>query len=135
MHISIKNRKPLTSKDRERYVHATRENAGMTAWTVQKSSFGQNDILGCIDTISYKPRIIYLDQTTSISNVAPRQRKIENSLKAPPATSSIVISVHGIDGYKEKFGIDWIPVITRHVQCVWLPDGSWTRTEKEIEKH
>ena len=48
-------RKPLTSKDREHYIHKLREREGRVAWTVNKSRFGQNDILGCIDTISYTP--------------------------------------------------------------------------------
>ena len=38
-------KKPLTGKDREKYIHGLRESEGRITWTVNKAKFGQNDII------------------------------------------------------------------------------------------
>ena len=125
-------RKPLTSKDRENYVHKLREREGRVAWTVNKSRFGQNDILGCIDTISYAPWDIYMDQTTTVSHISPRRAEIRRMLINAPETLRVSIFVHGIDGYREKRDNVWVPVITRHVMEQWIDDDDWERTEMPV---
>ena len=121
--------KPLTSRDREQYVHKLRTREGRIAWTVNKSRFGQNDILGCIDTISYTPWDIFLDQTTTVHHIADKRAEITRMLRDAPETPRVVIFVHGIDGYREKQGKDWVPVITRHVMEEWKDTGEWERIE------
>ena len=125
-------RKPLTSKDRENYVHMLREREGRVAWTVNKSRFGQNDILGCIDTISYDPWGIILDQTSTIRHISDRKREIQRMLINAPETAGVSIFVHGIDGYRERKGNEWVPVITRHVMEQWIDDDDWERTEMPV---
>jgi len=125
-------RKPLTSKDRENYVHKLREREGRVAWTVNKSRFGQNDILGCIDTISYTPWDIYMDQTTTVSHISPRRAEIKRMLINAPETAGVSIFVHGIDGYREKRDNVWVPVFTRHVMEQWIDDDDWERTEMPV---
>ena len=125
-------RKPLTSKDRENYVHKLREREGRIAWTVNKSRFGQNDILGCVDTISYTPWDIYMDQTSTIHHLSDRKREIQRMLINAPETSGVSIFVHGIDGYREKRDNVWAPVITRHVMEQWIDDDGWERTEMPV---
>ena len=124
-------KKPLTSKDREHYVHKLREREGRIAWTVNKSRFGQNDILGCIDTISYDPWGIILDQTSTIRHISDRKREIQRMLINAPETLRVSIFVHGIDGYRERKGNVWVPVITRHVMEQWI-DDDWERTEMPV---
>ncbi len=126
-------RKPLTSKDREHYVHNMREKEGRTAWTVNKASFGQNDILGCIDTISYDPWEIILDQTSTVHHISDKKREIQRMLKRSPETSDIKIVVHGVDGYRIRQEKKWIPVITRHVEETWI-DDEWERENMPIDK-
>ena len=121
--------KPLTSRDREQYVHKLRTREGRIAWTVNKSRFGQNDILGCIDTISYTPWDIFLDQTSTVNHISHKRAEIVRMLRDAPETSGVVIFVHGIDGYREKQGKDWIPVITRHVVEEWKDNGEWERIQ------
>ena len=121
--------KPLTSRDREQYVHKLRTREGRIAWTVNRARFGQNDILGCIDTISYTPWDIFLDQTTDVSNISHRRAEIKRMLMDAPETPGVVIFVHGIDGYREKQGKDWVPVITRHVMEEWKDTDEWERIE------
>ena len=121
--------KPLTSRDREQYVHKLRTREGRIAWTVNKSRFGQNDILGCIDTISYTPWDIFLDQTTTVHHIADKRAEITRMLMDAPETPGVVVFVHGIDGYREKQGKDWVPVITRHVMEEWKDTGEWERIE------
>ena len=125
-------RKPLTSRDREQYVHKLRTREGRIAWTVNKSRFGQNDILGCIDTISYTPWDIYMDQTTTVSHISPRRAEIKRMLINAPETAGVSIFVHGIDGYRERKGNVWVPVITRHVMEQWIDDDDWERTEMPV---
>lgn len=115
-------RKPLTSGDREQYIHALREKQGRIAWTVHKSSFGQNDILGCVDTISYTSSDIILDQTSTVREISHKRIEYRR----------IVICVHGVDGFREKIEKKWSPVITRHVMETWQPDGTWKRKEMPI---
>ena len=121
--------KPLTSRDREQYVHKLRTRAGRIAWTVNKARFGQNDILGCIDTISYTPWDIFLDQTSTVHHIADKRAEITRMLMDAPETPGVVVFVHGIDGYREKQGKDWVPVITRHVMEEWKDTGEWERIE------
>lgn len=124
-----KSIKPLTSRDREQYIHRMRENEGRVTWTVNKSSFGQNDILGCIDTISYTQWDIILDQTSTVRHISDKRREIERMLHDAPETQLTLIFVHGIDGYREKQGTKWVPVITRHVTEKWIDSGEWEREE------
>ena len=125
-------RKPLTSKDREHYVHKLREREGRTAWTVNKSRFGQNDILGCIDTISYTPWDIFMDQTSTVNHISHKRAEIKRMLTNAPETAGVSIFVHGIDGYREKRDNVWVPVITRHVMEQWIDDDDWERTEMPV---
>ena len=127
-------RKPLTSKDREHYVHKLREREGRIAWTVNKSRFGQNDILGCIDTISYTPWDIYMDQTSTVNHISHKRAEIKRMLIDAPETPGVSIFVHGIDGYRERKGNEWVPVITRHVMEKWIDDDDWERTEMQCRK-
>ena len=127
-------RKPLTSKDREHYVHNMREKEGRTAWTVNKASFGQNDILGCIDTISYDPWEIILDQTSTVRHISDKKTEIKKMLKNAPETAGVSIYIHGVDGYRELRDKKWIPVITRHVMEKWIDDGEWERTEMPVHE-
>ena len=124
--------KPLTSRDREQYVHKLRTRAGRIAWTVNKARFGQNDILGCIDTISYTPWDIFLDQTSTVHHIADKRAEITRMLRDAPETPGVVIFIHGIDGYREKQGNEWVPVITRHVMEQWIDDDDWERTEMPV---
>jgi hypothetical protein len=124
-------RKPLTSKDRENYVHKLREREGRVAWTVNKSRFGQNDILGCIDTISYDPWEIIMDQTSTIHHISDKKKEIQRMLQHSPEVSGIRIVVHGVDGYQIMQGKKWIPVISRHVEETWI-DDEWEREEVPI---
>ena len=126
--------KPLTSRDREQYVHKLRTREGRIAWTVNKSSFGQNDILGCIDTISYTPWDIYLDQTSTVHHIPDKRKEIMRMLKKAPETSGVFIFVHGLDGYRIREGKKWIPIIARHVMETWLGDDDWERIEMPISK-
>ena len=125
-------RKPLTSKDREHYVHRLREREGRTAWTVNKSRFGQNDILGCIDTISYTPWDIYMDQTSTVNHISHKRAEIKRMLTNAPETAGVSIFVHGVDGYRERKDNEWVPVITRHVMEQWIEDDDWERTEMPV---
>jgi len=125
-------RKPLTSGDREQYIHAFREKQGRIAWTVHKSSFGQNDILGCVDTISYTPSDIILDQTSTVREISHKRIEYRRMLKKPSQSKRIVSCVHGVDGFREKIEKKWSPMITRHVMETWLPDGTWKREEMPI---
>ena len=125
-------RKPLTSKDREHYVHGLREREGRTAWTVNKSRFGQNDILGCIDTISYTPWDIYMDQTSTVNHISHKRAEIRRMLINAPETPGVSIFIHGIDGYRERKGNVWVPVVTRHVMEQWIDDDDWERTEMPV---
>jgi len=125
-------RKPLTSKDREHYVHKLRAREGRIAWTVNKSRFGQNDILGCIDTISYTPWDIYMDQTSTVNHISHKRAEIRRMLINAPETVGVSIFVHGIDGYREKRDNVWVPVITRHVMEQWIDDDDWERTEMPV---
>ena len=125
-------RKPLTSKDRENYVHKLREREGRIAWTVRKSRFGQNDILGCVDTISYDPWGIILDQTSTIRHISDRKREIQRMLHHSPEVPDVRVVVHGVDGHREKKENVWVPVITRHVVEQWIDDGDWERTEMPV---
>ena len=125
-------RKPLTSKDREHYVHKLRAREGRIAWTVNKSRFGQNDILGCIDTISYTPWDIYMDQTSTVNHISHKRAEIKRMLINAPETVGVSIFVHGIDGYRERKGNEWVPVITRHVMEQWIDDDDWERTEMPV---
>jgi hypothetical protein len=128
-------RKPLASKDREHYIHNMREKEGRTAWTVNKASFGQNDILGCIDTISYDPWEIILDQTSTVHHVPDKKKEIQRMLQHPPEVSGIKIVIHGVDGYRIMHGKKWIPVISRHVMEEWIDDGEWERTEMPVHEN
>ena len=125
-------RKPLTSKDREHYVHKLRAREGRIAWTVNKSRFGQTDILGCIDTISYTPWDIYMDQTSTVNHISHKRAEIKRMLINAPETAGVSIFIHGIDGYREKKGNEWVPVITRHVMEQWIGDDDWERTEMPV---
>lgn len=125
-------RKPLTSGDREQYIHALREKQGRIAWTVHKSSFGQNDILGCVNTISYTSSDIILDQTSTVREISHKRIEYRRMLKKPSQSRRIVICVHGVDGFREKIEKKWSPVITRHVMETWQPDGTWKRKEMPI---
>ena len=125
-------RKPLTSKYRENYVHKLREREGRIAWTVRKSRFGQNDILGCVDTISYDPWGIILDQTSTIRHISDRKREIQRMLHHSPEVPDVRVVVHGVDGHREKKENVWVPVITRHVVEQWIDDGDWERTEMPV---
>ena len=118
-------KKPLTGKDREKYIHGLRESEGRITWTVNKAKFGQNDILGCIDTISYSPFDIYLDQTSTVHHISDKKAEIIRMLKNAPETINIVIRVHGVDGYRLGDQI----VITRYVRETWLEDGTWEREQ------
>ena len=131
---AVTKRKPLTSRDREQFVHEYRRNQGRIPWTVNKSSFGQNDILGCIDTISYDPWEIILDQTSTIHHISDKKREIQRMLKHSPETSDIKIVVHGVDGYRIRQEKKWIPVITRHVEETWI-DDEWEREEVPIDEN
>ena len=122
-------RKPLTSRDREQYVHKLRTREGRIAWTVNKSRFGQNDIFGCIDTISYTPWDIYMDQTSTFNHISHKRTEIVRMLRDAPETPGVVIFIHGIDGYREKQGKEWVPVITRHVMEEWKGTDEWDRIE------
>ena len=124
--------KPLTSRDREQYVHKLRTREGRIAWTVNKSRFGQNDILGCIDTISYTPWDVFLDQTSTVNHISHKRTEIVRMLRDAPETPGVVIFIHGIDGYREKQGKEWVPVITRHVRELWIDDDDWERTEMPV---
>lgn len=126
------DQKPLTSRDREQYIHTLRENQNRIAWTVNKSRFGQNDILGCIDTISYTPWNIFLDQTSTIAHISDKRRDIEQTLEFPPLLPSVKIVIHGLDGYRIKQGKKWVPVFTRHVMEEWMANGKWNRVEMPI---
>ena len=125
-------RKPLTSKDREHYVHNLRAREGRVAWTVNKSRFGQTDILGCIDTISYTPWDIYMDQTSTVNHISHKRAEIKRMLINAPETAGVSIFVHGIDGHRERKGNEWVPVITRHVMEQWIDDDDWERTEMPV---
>ena len=125
-------KKPLTSKDREHYVHKLREREGRIAWTVNKSRFGQNDILGCIDTISYDPWGIILDQTSTIRHISDRKREIQRMLHHSPEVPDVRVVVHGVDGHREKKENVWVPVITRHVMEQWIDDDDWERYEMPV---
>ena len=125
-------RKPLTSKDREHYVHKLRAREGRIAWTVNKSRFGQTDILGCIDTISYTPWDIYMDQTSTVNHISHKRAEIKRMLINAPETAGVSIFVHGIDGHRERKGNEWVPVITRHVMEQWIDDEDWERTEMPV---
>ena len=125
-------RKPLTSKDREHYVHKLRATEGRIAWTVNKSRFGQNDILGCIDTISYTPWDIFMDQTSTVNHISHKRAEIKRMLINAPETPGVSIFVHGIDGHRERKGNEWVPVITRHVMEQWIDDDDWERTEMPV---
>ncbi|MBX8640754.1 MAG: hypothetical protein KIS29_10505 [Thermoplasmata archaeon] len=118
-------KKPLTGKDREKYIHGLRESEGRVTWTNHKVRFGAQDILGCIDTISYSPFDIYLDQTSTVNHMSHKRAEIVRMLKDAPETINVVVMVHGVDGYRlgnEK-------VITRYVRETWLEDGSWEREQ------
>ena len=130
---AVTKRKPLTSRDREQFVHEYRKNQGRIPWTVNKSSFGQNDILGCIDTISYDPWEVILDQTSTIHHISDKKREIQRMLKHSPETSDIKIVVHGVDGYRIRQEKKWIPVISRHVIETWI-DDEWEREDMPIDK-
>ena len=131
---TLTKKKPLTSRDREQFVHEYRKNQGRIPWTVNKSSFGQNDILGCIDTISYDPWEIILDQTSTVHHISNKKREIQRMLKHSPETSDIKIVVHGVDGYRIRQEKKWIPVITRHVEETWI-DDEWEREEVQIDEN
>ena len=121
--------KPLTSRDREQYVHKLRTREGRIAWTVNKSRFGQNDILGCIDTISYTPWDVFLDQTSTVNHISHKRAEIKRMLINAPETAGVSIFVHGIDGHRERKGNEWVPVITRHVMEEWKGTDEWERIE------
>ncbi|MGP6240468.1 hypothetical protein ACNF40_08730 [Cuniculiplasma sp. SKW4] len=121
--------KPLTSRDREQYVHRFRENQGRISWTVRKASFGQNDILGCVDTISYTPSRIIFDQTSTVHHIPDKRKEYQRMLQNSPTHPGIMVCIHGVEGYRKKIDGKWIPVITRHVIETWLPDSSWKREE------
>ncbi len=125
--------KPLTSRDREQFVHEYRKSQDRIPWTVNKARFGQNDMLGCIDTISYDPWEIILDQTSTIHHVSDKKREIQRMLHHSPEVSGIRIVVHGVDGYRIMQGKKWIPVITRHVEETWI-DDEWEREEVPIDE-
>lgn len=118
-------KKSLTAKDREQFIHRYRESQGRIAWTNHKVRFGQQDIFGCIDTISYAPERIILDQTSTINHMSHKRAEIVRMLKSPPNTDHIKIVVHGVDGY--RLGDDRI--ITRHVMETWLIGGTWNREQ------
>ena len=122
-------RKPLTSGDRERYVHRYRQSQGKVSWTVHKSSFGQNDILGCVDTISYSPSRIILDQTSTVHHIPDKRKEYRRMLQKSPTNPGIMVCIHGVEGFRKKIDGKWIPVITRHVIETWLSDDSWKREE------
>lgn len=126
------DQKPLTSRDREQYVHQLNQNEGRIAWTVNKSRFGQNDILGCIDTISYTPINLTLDQTSTVYHMSDKRKEIKRMLKTAPQTEDFTIRVHGLDGYRIKQGKKWVPVFTRHVMEEWMANGKWNRVEMPI---
>ena len=128
---TVTKKKPLTSRDREQYVHEYRKSQGRIPWTVNKSSFGQNDMLGCIDTISYDPWEIILDQTSTIHHTSDKKKDIQKMLHHSPEVSGIRIVVHGVDGYRIMQGKKWIPVISRHVEETWI-DDEWEREEVPI---
>ena len=128
----IEKRQPLTSRDREQYVHQYRIDQNMVAWTVNKARFGQNDILGCIDTISYDPYQIILDQTTSVSNVSYKRIEIKRMLLNAPESIEILIEVHGIDGYRIRKEKKWTPVVTRHVKYTWVETDEWEKEEVPV---
>ena len=122
-------KKSLTAKDREQYIHKLRAREGRIAWTVNKARFGQNDILGCIDTISYTPWVIILDQTSTVNHISHKRAEIERMLINAPVNSNLIVTIHGVDGFREKQGKDWIPIITRHVMETWQKDRTWHRVE------
>ena len=126
--------KPLTSRDREQYVHEYRKSQGRIPWTVNKARFGQNDMLGCIDTISYDPWEIILDQTSTVHHIPDKKREIQRMLHHSPETSDIKIVVHGVDGYRIRQEKKWIPVISRHVEETWI-DDEWERAEVPIDEN
>ena len=128
---TVTKKKPLTSRNREQYVHEYRKSQGRIPWTVNKSSFGQNDILGCIDTISYDPWEIIMDQTSTIHHIPDKKKEIQRMLQHSPEVSGIRIVVHGVDGYQIMQGKKWIPVISRHVEETWIDDG-WEGEEVPI---
>ncbi len=128
---TVTKKKPLTSRNREQYVHEYRKSQGRIPWTVNKSSFGQNDILGCIDTISYDPWEIIMDQTSTIHHIPDKKKEIQRMLQHSPEVSGIRIVVHGVDGYQIMQGKKWIPVISRHVEETWI-DDEWEREEVPI---
>ena len=124
--------KPLTSRDREQFVHEYRKIQGRIPWTVNKARFGQNDILGCIDTISYDPWEIVLDQTSTVNHISHRKREIQRMLHHSPEVPDVRVVVHGVDGHREKKDNEWVPVITRHVMEQWIDDDDWERTEMPV---
>ena len=128
----IEKRQPLTSRDREQYVHQYRKDQNMVVWTVKKARFGQNDILGCIDTISYDPYQIILDQTTTVHHISDRINEIEKMLLNAPESIEILIEVHGIDGYRIRKEKKWIPVVTRHVKYTWMETDEWEKEEVPV---
>ena len=125
-------RLPLTSRDREQYVHQYRIEQNMVAWTVNKARFGQNDILGCIDTISYDPYQIILDQTSTVHHISDKIKEIKRMLRNAPESIEILIEVHGIDGYRIRKEKKWTPVVTRHVKYTWVETDEWEKEEVPV---
>lgn len=121
-------RKPITAIDREKYVESIRVNEGRITRRVVKSKFNANDILGA-DVVSYTPLEIVLDQATDVHHISPRKHTIEGLLGSPPVNHGIAVYVHGIDGYRDGNSV----IITRHVQDMWMPDGTWKREERPVD--
>ena len=126
--------KPLTSRDREQFVHRYRQRQAVIPWTVTKVRFSPNDILGCVDTISYDPKRIILDQTSVINEISHKRIEFKRMLINCPQTEAILVEIHGIDGYRIKRGNKWYANFTRHVIVTWVEQDKWERRDVPIDE-
>jgi hypothetical protein len=122
----------LTGSDREKYVEKIRTSEGYITHRVHKARFGQNDIFGCIDVLSYDPWGLWMDQISTVHHISDKVKEIERMLKNPPENTLNHIMVHGVDGYATGSGKNRTIHITRHVTLEWLEDGEWERTEMPV---
>ena len=73
-----------------------------------------------------------MDQTSTVNHISHKRAEIKRMLINAPETAGVSIYVHGIDGYRERKGNEWVPVITRHVMEQWMDDDDWERTEMPV---
>ena len=73
-----------------------------------------------------------MDQTSTVNHISHKRAEIKRMLINAPEASGVSIFVHGIDGYREKKGNEWVPVITRHVMEQWIDDDDWERSEMPV---